>query len=110
MPVTKPYRKPFRFSDVLCDSIYIDVIITKSMHLRKIHPQHIPSILYTYSDMMLSTGACAVAAAGVLNDLTERHVTVKLKGGELSVLWDEADGKIYMTGPAVTVYDGIGTV
>ena len=56
------------------------------------------------------TGACAVAAAGVLNDLTERHVTVKLKGGELSVLWDEADGKMYMTGPAVTVYDGIVTV
>ena len=56
------------------------------------------------------TGACAVAAAGVLNDLTERHVTVKLIGGELSVLWDEADGKIYMTGPAVTVYDGIVTV
>ena len=56
------------------------------------------------------TGACAVAAAGVLNDLTERHVTVKLKGGELSVLWDETDGKMYMTGPAVTVYDGIVTV
>lgn len=56
------------------------------------------------------TGACAVAAAGVLNDLTERHVTVKLKGGELSVLWDEADGKMYMTGPAVSVYDGIVTV
>ena len=56
------------------------------------------------------TGACAVAAAGVLNDLTERHVTVKLIGGELSVLWDETDGKIYMTGSAVTVYDGIVTV
>ena len=56
------------------------------------------------------TGACAVAVAGVLNDLTERHVTIKLIGGELSVLWDEADGKIYMTGPAVTVYDGIVTV
>ena len=56
------------------------------------------------------TGACAVAAAGVLNDLTERHVTVKLKGGELSVLWDEADGKMYMTGSAVSVYDGIVTV
>lgn len=56
------------------------------------------------------TGACAAAAAGVLNDLTERHVTVKLIGGELSVLWNETDGKIYMTGPAVTVYDGIITV
>lgn len=52
------------------------------------------------------TGACAAVAASVLNDLTERQVTVKLKGGELTVLWSEADGKVYMTGPAVTVYDG----
>ncbi len=56
------------------------------------------------------TGACAAVAAGVLNDLTERHVTVKLIGGELSVLWNESDGKLYMTGPAVTIYDGIVTL
>lgn len=56
------------------------------------------------------TGACATVVAGVLNDLTERRVTIKLKGGELSVLWDESDGKVYMTGPAVTVYDGIVTL
>lgn len=52
------------------------------------------------------TGACASVVASVLNDLTERQVTVKLKGGELTVLWSEEDGKVYMTGPAVTVYDG----
>ncbi len=52
------------------------------------------------------TGACASAVASVLNDLTERQVTVKLEGGELTVLWSEEDGKVYMTGPAVTVYDG----
>ena len=56
------------------------------------------------------TGACAAVVAGVLNDLTERHVTVKLIGGELSVLWNESDGKLYMTGPAVTIYDGIVTL
>lgn len=52
------------------------------------------------------TGACAAVAASVLNDLTERQVTVQLKGGELTVLWSEEDGKIYMTGPAVAVFEG----
>lgn len=52
------------------------------------------------------TGACAAVVASVLNDLTERQVTVKLKGGDLDVIWKEDDGKVYMTGPAVKVYDG----
>lgn len=52
------------------------------------------------------TGACAAVVASVLNDLTERQVSVQLEGGELTVLWDRDDGKVYMTGPAVTVYDG----
>lgn len=52
------------------------------------------------------TGACAAVVASVLNDLTERQVSVQLEGGELTVVWDEDDGKVYMTGPAVTVYDG----
>lgn len=52
------------------------------------------------------TGACAAVVASVLNDLTDRQVTVKLKGGDLSVIWNEKDGKVYMTGPATTVYDG----
>lgn len=52
------------------------------------------------------TGACAAAVASVLNDLTERQVSVQLEGGELTVLWSADDGKVYMTGPAETVYDG----
>lgn len=64
----------------------------------------------TGETLACGTGACATVVAGVLNDLTERRVTIKLKGGELSVLWDESDGKVYMTGPAVTVYDGIVTL
>lgn len=52
------------------------------------------------------TGACAAVAASVLNDLTERQVTVKLEGGELTVLWSEEDSRIYMTGPAVAVFEG----
>ncbi len=52
------------------------------------------------------TGACAAVVASVLNDLTERQVSVQLEGGELTVLWSSDDGKVYMTGPAETVYDG----
>lgn len=52
------------------------------------------------------TGACASVVASVLNDLTERQVSVQLEGGELTVLWSREDGRVYMTGPAETVYDG----
>lgn len=52
------------------------------------------------------TGACASVAAGVLNRLTGRKVTVKLAGGELLVEWLEETGEIYLTGPAEHVYDG----
>lgn len=52
------------------------------------------------------TGACAAVVAGVLNDLTDRHVTVKLIGGDLLVEWKEDTGEVLLTGPAVEVFDG----
>lgn len=52
------------------------------------------------------TGCCAAAVACILNGLTDESVTVKLLGGELSIEWDRKDNLIYMTGPAVTVYEG----
>ena len=52
------------------------------------------------------TGACASAVAAVLAGKTDRTVTVRLLGGELSIRWDESDGHVYMTGPAVTVFEG----
>lgn len=52
------------------------------------------------------TGACAVAVACILNGLTEDKVTVKLLGGDLQIEWNQDNGKVYMTGPAKTVYDG----
>lgn len=56
--------------------------------------------------MACGTGACAVAAACILNGLTENQVTVRLPGGELQIEWDRERDRIYMTGPAVTVFDG----
>lgn len=52
------------------------------------------------------TGACATAVACFLNGLTQRQVNIELLGGILNIEWNEEDNHIYMTGPAVTVFDG----
>ena len=53
------------------------------------------------------TGACAVAVACVLNGMGEDEMTVKLLGGDLLIQWDRENDKVYMTGPAETVFDGV---
>lgn len=52
------------------------------------------------------TGACAVAVAGVLNGKSERRVQIDLIGGQLEIEWSESDNRVYMTGPAATVFSG----
>ncbi len=51
------------------------------------------------------TGACATAAACVLNGLTQKQLTVHLDGGDLRVEWPEQKA-IFMTGPAQRVFEG----
>ncbi|MBD2862627.1 diaminopimelate epimerase [Paenibacillus oceani] len=52
------------------------------------------------------TGACATLVASVLRGASGRRAVVSLKGGDLEIEWAEEDGRVYMTGPAVTVYRG----
>ncbi|MEM1602806.1 MAG: diaminopimelate epimerase [Candidatus Bathyarchaeia archaeon] len=52
------------------------------------------------------TGACASVVAGNVLGLIGRECRVQLLGGELSVKYDE-DGRIFMSGPAETVYRGV---
>ena len=52
------------------------------------------------------TGACGTAVACYLNGETGRKVEVELLGGNLHIDWDEKDNHVYMTGPAVTVFEG----
>ena len=52
------------------------------------------------------TGACATAVACSINGLTDRHVFVELLGGILEIEWNENNNHVYMSGPAVTVYEG----
>jgi len=51
------------------------------------------------------TGACAVAVAGRLTGRSEEDVTVSLPGGDLRIECREGEN-VFMTGPAVTVFEG----
>jgi diaminopimelate epimerase len=53
------------------------------------------------------TGACASAAAAMLNGLTDRTVTVHLDGGDLLIEWASVDADLMMTGPAEEVFVGV---
>ncbi len=52
------------------------------------------------------TGACASVVACVINNFIDKSANVELLGGKLHIEWDEENNHIYMTGPAVTVFDG----
>ena len=60
----------------------------------------------TGETLACGTGSCATVVACILNGLTDHTVTVKLLGGELEITWDTDKDTVYMTGPAVTVFDG----
>lgn len=51
------------------------------------------------------TGACGAALAAILNEKTDRKVTVKTEAGELIVEWRE-DGTVLQTGEARAVFQG----
>jgi diaminopimelate epimerase len=53
------------------------------------------------------TGACAVCVAGVLTGRTERKILAHLPGGDLHLEWSESTNEVFMTGPAVEVYEGV---
>ena len=51
-------------------------------------------------------GATAALAAAVVNGKCEPYAKLMLRGGELNIEWNRDENLIYMTGPAVTVFDG----
>ena len=59
----------------------------------------------TGETLACGTGACASAVACNLNGLTKNNVNVELLGGNLNIELGE-DNHVYMTGPAVTVFEG----
>lgn len=52
------------------------------------------------------SGACAAVAIGIKHNLIKDNVFVHLKGGVLHVSWKGIGFPMFMTGPAVHIYDG----
>ena len=52
------------------------------------------------------SGACAVCVAGVLTGRCQRVCSAHLPGGVLELNWCQEDNCVYMTGPAVEVFEG----
>ena len=52
------------------------------------------------------TGACAAAVAGMTRGLLDAAVTVHTRGGDLVIRWAGEGQSVFMTGPAVSVFEG----
>ncbi len=52
------------------------------------------------------TGACATLVAGVINGKTARKAIVHMDGGPLTIEWPSDTSPVFMTGGAVTVFEG----
>jgi diaminopimelate epimerase len=52
------------------------------------------------------SGACAAVVVGIEQDLLDNEVCVELPGGELNINWSGRGEPVFMTGPAISVFDG----
>ncbi len=52
------------------------------------------------------TGASAACVAGFMTGRTVRRITNHLRGGDLELEWDESNNRVYLTGPAESVFEG----
>ncbi|HZY17665.1 MAG TPA: diaminopimelate epimerase [Ramlibacter sp.] len=52
------------------------------------------------------TGACAAVVAGIRLGLLDARVDVHTRGGVLTIEWAGGSAPVWMTGPAVTVFEG----
>ena len=52
------------------------------------------------------TGACAAVVSGIRRGLLDPVVAVETRGGELLIAWAGGSAPVFLTGPAVTVFEG----
>ena len=82
---------------------------TNTEFVEVIDKNHINMRVYergTGETLACGTGCCASVVACILNHMTDDSVYVKVLGGTIKVSWDRTKNKVYMTGPAVTVFEG----
>lgn len=72
-------------------------------------PQHIQLRVYERGageTLACGTGACAAAVAGIRRGILQSPVQVKMRGGDLQIVWSGEGHPVYLSGPAVSVFDG----
>jgi diaminopimelate epimerase len=52
------------------------------------------------------SGACAAVVIGIEQNRLDHDVYVELPGGELKISWSGRETPVYMTGPAISVFEG----
>ena len=52
------------------------------------------------------TGACAAVVAGIRRGVLDSPVKVEARGGELTIAWAGDTAPVFLSGPAVIVFDG----
>jgi len=52
------------------------------------------------------SGSCAAVVIGIEQKLLDQNVLVELPSGQLSIHWAGRDQPVFMTGPAVSVFEG----
>jgi diaminopimelate epimerase len=60
----------------------------------------------TGETLACGTGACAAVVVGIRRGLLDACVRVSTRGGDLTIRWEGADNPVWLTGPAVTVFEG----
>lgn len=71
--------------------------------------QHIKLRVYergAAETLACGSGACAAVVAGIEWGILDRTVKVSLPGGDLKIHWPGRGEPVFMTGPAVSVYEG----
>ena len=56
--------------------------------------------------MACGTGACATAVAAAITGRSGRQSHIIMDGGTLDIDWGEADGHVYLSGPATIAFEG----
>lgn len=77
--------------------------------MQVIDPQHIRLRVFergTGETLACGTGACAAVVAGIRRGLLTSPVRVSMHGGELSIAWNSENDSVFLSGPAVSVFDG----
>lgn len=77
--------------------------------VRVISPEHLQMRVWERGageTLACGTGACASLVAAVYNGMSKRKAVLELLGGLLDIEWNEVDNRVYMTGEAVTVFEG----